>query len=508
MTAHQPNLLAYSGVLRKATLNHVLSEKLSENLNLPVVSFFGIADQDFTDDRWVKSSLLPDVERRNGILDLHIKLPERIMINRIPKPSRKLIDSWRNKIKDWLHQKTYSIKKFCEDERIEFSVENIHQINNLDYLWETVEESYAQAENYSDFNAFTMSKIINEVWGYDTLFCRFSECQQIFEREFSFLLTHFAQYSRYVKETSQIGDNTAGRGTYEQEYQTIPFWYHCQCGSKARLLADSQEDSIIGQGQCLNCREEYKISLLSKGQPNISGILTGISARSLAMPLVFFSGLGVCCYVGGVGGLNYLRQAKYVADHMKISFPPVVVWRPKDTYLGLSQLEAILTFKRLSGTFDLSKYSESVAKLKARVCDIKNEINKLESQKTRLMKRAIIARGKVEEEIKNISTKQSRVRRQANFPILAHNLKLLENVDRVLSLHSSIVDYALNIGLKETSEQWIRFLNENGSLVSEIHLKTDLDQSFPHIRKELEHGRGNRARANKMWSGSNIFIRT
>ena len=32
MTAHQPNLFAYSGVLRKATLNHVLAEKLFERL--------------------------------------------------------------------------------------------------------------------------------------------------------------------------------------------------------------------------------------------------------------------------------------------------------------------------------------------------------------------------------------------------------------------------------------------------------------------------------------------
>jgi uncharacterized protein YllA (UPF0747 family) len=56
MTAHQPNLFAYSGVLRKATLNHVLAKTLSERLGVPVVNFFGLADQDFTDDRWVKST--------------------------------------------------------------------------------------------------------------------------------------------------------------------------------------------------------------------------------------------------------------------------------------------------------------------------------------------------------------------------------------------------------------------------------------------------------------------
>ena len=88
MTAHQPNLFAYGGVLRKATLNHVLARKLSKRLDVPVVSFFGLADQDFTDDRWVKSALLPDIERRNATLELRIPLPERTMLNKTPKPPR------------------------------------------------------------------------------------------------------------------------------------------------------------------------------------------------------------------------------------------------------------------------------------------------------------------------------------------------------------------------------------------------------------------------------------
>ena len=42
MTAHQPNLFAYSGVLRKATLNFVLTEKLEKLLKIPIINFFGI----------------------------------------------------------------------------------------------------------------------------------------------------------------------------------------------------------------------------------------------------------------------------------------------------------------------------------------------------------------------------------------------------------------------------------------------------------------------------------
>jgi len=121
MSAHQPNLFAYSGVLRKATLNHVLAEKLSEKLNLPVVSFFGIADHDFTDDRWVKSAILPAVERRKGELELRFHMPEKLMLNKVAKPSRQVLDGWRSKIENWFNSKLSSIKRYCANFGVEFN---------------------------------------------------------------------------------------------------------------------------------------------------------------------------------------------------------------------------------------------------------------------------------------------------------------------------------------------------------------------------------------------------
>ena len=91
MTAHQPNFFAYSGVLRKATLSFVLAKKLESVLKVPVVSFFGIADQDFTDDRWVRSCQLPAAQRSGGLLSIEVRLPEKLMLNRVPKPSLELL---------------------------------------------------------------------------------------------------------------------------------------------------------------------------------------------------------------------------------------------------------------------------------------------------------------------------------------------------------------------------------------------------------------------------------
>jgi hypothetical protein len=49
MTAHQPNFLPYSGVVRKAVLMHAVAEQLRDKLDCPVAEIFCFADQDFAD---------------------------------------------------------------------------------------------------------------------------------------------------------------------------------------------------------------------------------------------------------------------------------------------------------------------------------------------------------------------------------------------------------------------------------------------------------------------------
>lgn len=481
MTAHQPNLFAYSGVLRKATLNHVLAEKLSEHLNLPVVSFFGIADQDFTDDRWVKSALLPDAEKRDGVLELRIDLPEKLMLNKVPKPPKQVLNNWQNKIKDWLSRKLISVERLLISLGVEFSQQETDLPKNFEDFWRIVEESYKKAENYADFNAFLMSKIVNVTWGYDTLFSRFSECQQIFRREFCFLLSHFEEYSEFVKEATFSGEHS-NEGVYQQECNTIPFWYHCDCGSKVRLIAEQErQGSFVGVGECLRCRKEHRIDFSSRKDSEISGILHRISARSLSMPLIFFDGLKVCCYVGGLGGKAYLHQAKYVAECMGTTFPPVVVWRPKDIYLGVGQVEALVMFRKLSGTFDLSQYSAAEVRMREEVAGVQKKIDELELQKRELADHVEMKREEMIERMKALSVSQHEIRREVGFSSLSRNLKLLQNVKAVMHLYPCIVDYAVNVGLGLTSEQWIAFLKKDGSLSSTVRLRSDFDDFVRHI---------------------------
>jgi len=45
----------------------------------------------------------------------------------------------------------------------------------------------------------------------------------------------------------------------------------------------------------------------------------------------------------------------------------------------------------------------------------------------------------------------------------------------VMNLYPCIIDYAVNIGLKNISKQWIGVLRKNGSLRSDIKLQTSFD---------------------------------
>jgi len=473
MTAHQPNLFAYSGVFRKATLNCVLGKVLEERLNLPVVSFFGITDQDFTDDRWVRSALLPDVQRRDGLFALRVSLPRRLLLNAVSKPSEEVLEGWRSDIEEWLRSKLASLERLSRTFGLPWLSEGDKLKENFESFWKIVKDAYAVAPNYSDFNAFLISRIINHTWGYDTLFSRFSECERIFEPEFRFLLSHFDEYSKYVENTIDAQEGSQG-GVCGYEHSLLPFWYHCDCGSKARLTMHRDSESLFGVGECLNCEKEYRIGIGRKNNPVISDLMSTISARSLTMPLIFFEGLKVTCYVGGIGGSEYLRQAKYVAERMGLTFPPVVIWRPKDVYQGVGQLEAIMTYRRISETFDFSKFQDAKKTLEKKIETARERINEVELQKEGLTRRPVS-----DEEIvgkkRALSFLKNQIMKDSKLPSLVRDSKLLENAMAVQSLHPSILDYAVNIGLERTNEQWTAFLKENGDLESDLHLGSLFD---------------------------------
>ena len=479
MSAHQPNLFAYSGVMRKATLIFVLAKQLEKRLKVPVVNFFGVADQDFTDDRWVKSSLLPAVLRRDGVLSVRIKLPEKVLLNRVPKLSLGVLDGWKGQIERWLDDAVNSVDRLCKT--CDLPVLNPHKDvfqENFGSFWKIVEDCYERSTSYSDFNAFVMSKIVNEAWGYDTLFSRFSECQQAFADEIAFLLSRYQDYSSFLKEAhGLLSEKGISSGVSAEESRLIPFWYHCDCGSKVRLFSSQRDGSLFGYGDCVGCGRRYELDFGSVAKPDVSGVASRISLRAISWILAFSKGLGFSCYVGGVGGVWYLMEVRYVADRLGISLPPTPVWRPHDRYVGIGQMEALLELKRMCADLGVGDLSGAVDVLKSRIAEAQRCLDRLEASKNRIVEKwRARTRNKLKEKVKTISLSQTEVKRSSNLSVIYHELKILENVPVVLNMIPSIIDYAVNVGLRETSDQWVRYLSENGSLSSDVNLESVLDQ--------------------------------
>jgi hypothetical protein len=483
MTAHQPNFFPYSGVLRKATLNFLLGEKLEELLGIPVVNFFGVADQDFTDDRWVRSCQLPAVRRSGGILTVETKLPERMMLNSVIKPSRGVVDGWKNQVEKWLSETIKSVKRLSKalglaDLCSSSSFSAMHE--NIELFWNAFEECFVRSRKYSDLNAFMISKIVNHLWNCNTVFARFSECQQAFDEEFCFLLSHFKDYSRLLEEAERIeGDERVGGGVSDQEPLLVPFWYHCDCGSKAKLFLTERDGILCGKGDCINCRKHYDLEFGPEGNPSVSSIASRISARAIPMSLLFFSGLMPSCYVGGIGGTKYLEEARYVAKGLGMLFPPIAIWRPHDKYAGVGQVEALLELKQVCDDLGAQNLFEAKDILISQISKTHERLNAIEATKKSLIEKL----GKspndqeLKERLRSVSMSQTETCRSSHLSVVHHELKIIENVLTVSSLTPSIIDYAMNVGLKETSKQWIQHLSEKGSLQSDICLESILSRN-------------------------------
>jgi hypothetical protein len=246
-----------------------------------------------------------------------------------------------------------------------------------------------------------------------------------------------------------------------------------------RLTPEPATNSLLGVGECYSCKRKYRIELLLNEECELSNIIKKISARALAMPLVFFLGLGVCCYIGGAGGQSYLRQAKHVADRMKILFPPIAVWRPRDVYHGISQVEALLIYRKISGNYDLSLYTQTVEKIREEINEIRKETKEIESKRLESTRTHLDRDVESDKGLQTLNVKKYGPKRDDRLLNLLINERLIENIPHTLTLHPCIIDYAINIGLQNTSKQWVRFLTDDGTLNSDLYLETNIRTSLP-----------------------------
>jgi hypothetical protein len=445
VSSHQPNLFAYGGIFKKIVLLETLKSTIENRKKQGIINVFIIIDHDFIDEIWMRRAQLPSFHHSSGILQLRLAInPSKKwqMICNIPRPAETTLYTWKREIISWIKKSTYS--------------QSLRQrmFDNLDRFWEVVEAAYSKARSYSDFNSFLMSKIVNGMWGYSTLFVRLTEISPVFTNGFEFLLSNLYTYTDILAKTEHaLLSRGISTRVSTRSYNKAPIWLHCKCGSKASVSL-STEGKLSFKGSCISCKKELSLDLHDPLNPDISKDISYMSPRAIAIPLLLSRDLQISCYCSGKGGLGYLMDANMISKHLGVRRPLTLVCGSKDVYNGIAQNQAL----------NAIHMGVPEAKRRLQELDLKNSEYRSKIYDL-VIKRAELAHANrslsgLLEELFQLKQEQRRIRRE---------MDIIEKATRILSLSPCILDYALNFGMVDTGKQWCRHLLVNGSLFSPIY---------------------------------------
>ena len=472
MSAHQPNLFPYSGVVRKAVLVHAVAERLRTELDCPVAELFCFADQDFAEERWFREAQLPSVKSRNGTLSLRLSVAPTYnnkLMRAVPKPNNNEVGKMKSEIQRWAIESRDSVMKHSKHLGLQAPDVDL----NTHDVFDVIDRANERSTNAADFNAFFFAYLIQEC-GYETAFARFSQCQQVFKDEIAFMLEHFDQYAKLMVESQK---------TPIAKIAT-PLWYHCPCNGKADVeVVSSPDDKLVTTCRACNTSVEFKGGI----RPALEQMLPNISLRAESM-LIAFSGIGITFYVGGEGGADYLSRASRIAEELGMQFPVISTWRPRDIYGGVGQLDAILELLRVKSEYDLMRNDVACDagiignELDLILADIDEAISALDN-----FKRAIATRKAAgfKEQIAFIVSTQNDLKTRFERNKIARDNSIVTHTKNTVGMIPSIIDHAINIGMCSTASQWSNALEENIHFDEDVPLKTNtsMDALFNTIKQ-------------------------
>ena len=456
VSIHQPNLFAYGGVFKKIILLQTIKSMLEKGndtteTNTRFINLFLIVDHDFMDDVWIRVAQLPSVRHSDGILELRMPITDSNrwkLVRNMEVPSVTIVEHWRKQVASWIKNGALSLG-LEKNERLAL-------FENLEQFWKEVDESYNRARSYADLNSFIISRVVNKLWGYDTLFVRLSDISEVFEGGFNFLLNNFRKYSRILSESDMMflrnGINT---GVSQSTYLNAPVWLHCKCGSKASVKLNEVESGIFDlSGTCISCKRPLTVRL-NGSQTIPGGTLNELSPRAIPILLLLSRDLGLCCYASGTGGsMDYTMVGRLVFKELSIRMPVTVIWASEDVYSGLGQREALQSLK-FKNSAQVIKYAEH---LRIALSNFNAKVAPLLSKRTDLAKDGQDLQG-VLNELAVLKQEQRNTRQL---------LKISDKVIKATTLKPCIIDYAVNFGLGNTENMWRNTLIQNDDLATPI----------------------------------------
>jgi hypothetical protein len=446
VSIHQPNLFAYGGVYKKIILLETLSRIVeSEKVKAKLVNLFLIVDHDFLDDMWIRMAQMPSIRNRAGILEIRTPVGKskkwQMVCNAAP-PQRNVLDSWRRQLKLWIKNALAS------------NFDKTILLRNFDNLWHEVEEAFANSKSYADFNSFFQSRIVNDIWGYKTLFVRLSDISPVFRKGFEFLLSNHERYSHSVERAEKyFVQRNINTGVSSTAYLNAPVWIHCKCGSKASAKFSRTIEGMSLRGKCMSCKSDLWLGLGNTQELRLSEEhIEKISPRAIPILLLLAREIGIGCFASGTGGsIGYTVVGSLIFNELSIKMPLTVVWPSHDQYRGLGQSEALecLQLRRKTDVFDY------LQKLRAEDWARSEKIKPLLVERNRL----IAEKQSTTDILSQIFTLKEQQRR------LHSKFKVAEKVKNSLEMTPCFLDYGINFGMKEVEFQWRQNLIENDNLM-------------------------------------------
>jgi hypothetical protein len=463
VSTHQPNLFPYSGVCKKIVLLETLKNALQKiDQNKKIINLFIVIDHEFADDRWVRHAQLPSIHHPSGILQLTAPVSrkeKRQLIKNIGKPSSSVLSEWERRIRSSIRYMLDSPIMASPLANSATSLSNLRGselLSNFDYFWAEVELAYSKSISFADFNAFLLSQIVNNVFGYSTLFLRLTEMSTAVEGGIKYLIANFDTYSKILKNTEKsLINNGIKTRVSPNVYDSAPVWLHCKCGSKAssKIIQNKQNLALIGS--CLGCGKHLVQNIGNLASPDVSDVIENISLRAIPIPLLLSRDIGIACYATGTGGVGYLTDTHVISRGLSIPSPIITLWAGRDIYNGMAQSIALksLGMQDSATNQPIQLY---INRLKQNYSSHAERIKVLIEERERMIRNNI--------PINNVLADLFALKQEQRH--IRKNIEQAQQVNTIVDLSPCLIDYAINFGIDNVEKYWRQYLLENSDLIT------------------------------------------
>jgi hypothetical protein len=410
-SGHQPNFLSHSGLWKKMSL-------LDEHKNIynfkskNPITLFGFADYNLCTARLLTQNKLPAYNKL-GYEKFGFKIADEDIWKRFDHLKKPDETDWENTINRILSH----YKKFTISSDVEIRLTEIIEI---------LEDCYEKAKNFPDINAFFISKICNKL-GMDIKFFRYSDLQRkgVFMEQWEEIILNLEQYNN-------IYNNSIKYHILDIPLcvpDSLPFWYHCTCGAKVKLLLKGE----YAAGRCRLCDMEHEIHI-----DKLPETFGDMSPDAVARNIIFSEGMGTRMFVSGVGGgLSYGRISDDLSKKLGFNLPVTISWKSRDYYAGPAHAVALDQLRKICG---INKEDVSTIDINKVIQDKKNFLEKKLRDASETGNKKEIK--KYEGEYRNICTSAAIIK-------------------AVFTTKPSFVDILVSQGIEKIGQCWHRALQEN-----------------------------------------------